>query len=341
MNPNDNPELSVTPRTTGKWAIEFPTDAEGRKRWALAGIGLSIIFYAYFISRTCLLGITGSPSVSLAKWLLTAWGGGEDFAHGYLVPFIFGGLVVWKWRTKLHAVPTSTTMAGLPVILAAVLLYWVGVKATNPRILAISSVVLIYGLVLYLGGWTWAKELWFPVVFLMFMIPLDFLGGFALKLRVIMTTMSTGLLNFMGMDLVQEGSGIRSRTGRFEPLDVADPCSGIRSLVALTALASVYGYVIMDKGWKKWVLFISSVPLAVIGNLARIVTIVMVAQGFGHNMLKVYHDYSGFVVFGIAIACMIGLGALMNLNYRELLHHLTKEEVNIPRPQPRRRAHYR
>jgi exosortase len=117
---------------------------------------------------------------------------------------------------------------------------------------------------------------------------------------------------------------------------VADPCSGIRSLVALMALTSLYGYVTMDSAWKKWLLFFASIPLAVIGNLARITTVALVAQGFGQEFaMKIYHDYSSYIVFSLAILCMIALGAALNLHYREIIYRWTQEEVDVPIRPPR------
>jgi exosortase len=142
-------------------------------------------------------------------------------------------------------------------------------------------------------------------------------------------------LNLIGVKVYQQGTGIYSALDRFLPLEVADPCSGIRSLVALVALTSLYGYVTMSVTWKKWVLFASSIPLAVVGNLARIMTVALVAQGFGQDLaMKVYHDYSGYIVFSLAILCMIGLGATLNINYRDMVHHWTEEDVR-PMPPPR------
>ena len=89
----------------------------------------------------------------------------------------------------------------------------------------------------------------------------------------------------------------------------------------------------MDRGWKKWVLFLSSMPLAVIGNLARISTVALVAQGFGQDLaMKVYHEYSGYIVFSLAILCMLALGAALNLHYRDWIEHWTQEEEPAPRP---------
>jgi len=320
------------PGTTGEVGrVTFPSDPAERRRWILAGFGLALIFYAYFISKTCASGV---KPLSLFAWLWLYWGRGSDYAHGYVVPVIAAGLFVWKWKKKLHALPLSTTSSGLAVILGAVTLYWIGVKAANARLVAGSLVVLIFGLILYLAGWEWAKELWFPCAFLFFMIPLNFLDAYvSFPLRLFVAQVSTSLLNVLGMEVYRQGTGIYSKLSRFMPLEVADPCSGIRSLVALIALTSLYGYVTMDEAWKKWVLFVSSMPLAVIGNLARITTVALVAQGFGQDWaMKIYHDYSGYIVFSLAILCMIGLGAVLNVDYHEMVVRWTKEDVRPPRP---------
>ena len=83
-------------------------------------------------------------------------------------------------------------------------------------------------------------------------------------------------------------------------------------------------------------LFLSSVPLAVLGNLARITTVALVAQGFGYDpAMKIYHEFSGYIVFSLAILCMLGLGTILNIHYRELLDHWLQEEAppTSQRPQ--------
>jgi exosortase len=165
------------------------------------------------------------------------------------------------------------------------------------------------------------------------MIPLNFLDPYTFGLRLFTAQVSTSLLNVLGMEVYRQGTGIYSKLNRFMPLEVADPCSGVRSLVALIALTALYGYVTMHATWKKWVLFVSSMPLAVIGNLARITTVALVAQGFGQDLaMKIYHDWSGYIVFSLAILCMIGLGAALNLNYHQMVEHWTKEDVRPIRP---------
>jgi len=326
--------LGLPDATGGVGSIAFPSDPDERRRWILVGVMAAIVFYAYFISKTCASGVT---PLSLFGWLKVYWRG-EDHSYGPVVPVVAVGLFGWNWRRRLHSVPLNTANSGLAVILAAVTIYWIGVKAANPRLVAGSLVVLIFGLILYLAGWGWAKELWFPCAFLLFMIPLNFLEQYvSFPLRIFVAQVSTGLLNLLGQDVYREGTGIYSTANRFLPLEVADPCSGIRSLMALMALTSLYGYIAMDQSWKKWVLFLSSIPLAVVGNLARITTVALVAQGFGqHLAMSIYHDYSGYIVFSLAILCMIGLGATLNIHYHELVHRWTQEDVRPARPVRKR-----
>ena len=301
----------------------------------LMGVVLALVFYAYCVSKTCALGLV--PTSALG-WLFAYWSRGGEYAHGYVVPIITAGLFVWLWRRRLVGEVLSSAKSGLAVIVVAALMYWGGVRGANARLVATALVVLIFGLILYVGGWKWAVVLWFPCAFLVFMIPLNFLEPYvSFPLRIFVADISTGFLKLLGLDVYQNGTGIFSQSGRFAPLDVADPCSGIRSLVALMALTSLYGYVTMDKGWKKWVLFTSSIPLAVVGNVARITTVALVAQGFGSDWaMKIYHDYSGYIVFSLAILSMVVLGVMLNLQYREIVHRWVHEEV--PRPVPRYRA---
>jgi len=337
MKPSDILKSLLPPLAGGPAGGAWWKDPATRNRLIVAGVGLAFFIYAYFIAHTCLLGTTGSPSTSMFGWLWAFWKLGADYAHGYVVPFVSVGFGVWLWKRHLQSEPMVADTRGMSVVALALVLYWVGAKATNPRILAISMVLLVFGTIWYLAGWKWAKTLWFPCAFMLFMIPLNFLEEqVAFPLRMFVTTFSVKILNLFGMDVVQQGTAIFSVNRHFEPLDVADPCSGIRSLVALMALTALYGYITMDRGWKKWLLFASSIPLAVLGNLARITTIAFVAQGFGQDLATtIYHDYSGYIVFSLAILCMLALGTTLNIHYRELIYRWTQEEVALPRPPSR------
>jgi exosortase len=188
------------------------------------------------------------------------------------------------------------------------------------RISLMSLVLLFWGIPFYLFGWQLAKKLIFPCSYLVFCIPLNFLDVIAFPLRILSSSLATGILNGLGIGAVRSGTAIYSTVaGGFE-FDVADPCSGLRSLLAMTALTAVYAYFTQKTLLKQWILFIASIPLAVAGNIARIVTIAIMAEAFGGKFaLTLYHDYSGYILFTAAISLMVVIGALLNLDAREVI----------------------
>jgi exosortase len=199
----------------------------------------------------------------------------------------------------------------------------VGIKAVEPRTVVFSFVVLLYGLALSLGGRQLYRLLFFPITFLLLMIPLNFLDEFVgFPLRIMVTQASTSVLNWCGIETFRRGTAIYSSVFHF---DVADPCSGIRSLMALTTVTAAYAYVTQHVQWKRWVLFLSSMPLAVLGNMARVTSIAMVAQVYGQELAsKAYHEYSGYIVFGVALSAMVIIGLLLNFPYRRILQNWLK-----------------
>jgi exosortase len=173
------------------------------------------------------------------------------------------------------------------------------------------------------GGRGVFRVLFFPITFLLLMIPLNFLDeivGF--PLRVYVAQASTQILNWFGIHTLRVGTGIYSPVFRF---DVADPCSGIRSLMALSTVTAAYAYVTQRVQWKRWVLFLSAMPLAMLGNMARVTSIVVVAQVYGQEAASKFHDYgSGYIVFGVALTTMVVIGMLLNFPYRKVWDNLMK-----------------
>ena len=262
-------------------------------------------------------------SESAFSWMLNYWNseahlmGGVDYSHGYLIPWVSLG-VVWLKRKDIAAATKSVSKLGLAVIVLALLLHWVGTRAQQTRLSLFSIILLTWGVPFYLYGWQVAKQLIFPCSYLVFCIPMNFLETISFPLRIFAATVSTGILNGFGIEAIRSGSAIHSAAAGGFNFDVADPCSGIRSLLAMTALTAVYAYLTQKTLLKKWILFLCAIPLAIIGNVARITTIALVAQVFGEQLaLTLYHDYSGYVVFGVSIGCMVAIGSAMNINYRE------------------------
>ena len=183
------------------------------------------------------------------------------------------------------------------------------------RISLISLILLLWGIPLYFFGWKLAKILIFPCAYLIFCVPLNFLDALSGPLQMVATSMAHGLLNGLGIECERVGTQLMSP---FFRLNVDAPCSGLRSLLAMTALSAVYAYYTQKSFVAKWLLFLASIPIAVAGNIGRIISIALVSitagQQFGTGL---HHDWSGYVLFALAISLMIGFGKLLQINYKE------------------------
>ena len=256
---------------------------------------------------------------SAILWMVQRWNDpAGDMTHGWLIPLVSVG-VIWFRRRDLAGAPRSVSRAGLALVVLALLLHWVGAKAQQTRLSLLALILLMWSAPLYLCGREIGKLLLFPCAYLIFCVPLNFLDSITFPLRILATIISTATLNGLGIAAERSGSAIYSVAAGGFSFDVADPCSGLRSLLAMTALTAVYAYITQRTLVRKLLLFLASIPLAIVGNIARITTVALVAEAFGQKLaLGLYHDYSGYVVFSVAIGLMVGIGSLLNLHYGEL-----------------------
>jgi exosortase len=217
----------------------------------------------------------------------------------------------------------------LVLLILGLILFWAGNQADVTFAGLISILIVLAGTVWWLLGWEFLKELSFPIAFLIFAIPFPGLDMIvALPLRYLMSKISVLVLNLIGIPVILSGTGILSApdaslqlaAGQRFAVDVANPCSGIRSLFALMMVGALFAQFTLKETWKKWTLFLCTLPLAVLGNLARILmlTIGTVAFGsefaLGKNPLEHpswFHMAAGYLVFIVALMGMMGIGSLL------------------------------
>lgn len=307
----------------------LPAAAPARTYWLspeniFAALATAGVFYGLFGLFPYASGY-GATRVSMLDFMAFVWRDPE-WEHCWLVPLAVVGLVYYR-RKDLASLPVDGSMLGLVALLAAFLVYWVGYLADNIYIGYASLLGFSAATVLWMLGWRWLKTLAFPIAFLVFMLPLPFMDNLlAFPLRILMSSVSVGFLNLVGLTCLQSGTAIVSApdfaaglaVGQRFAVDVADPCSGIRSLFALMMVSAIYGYIVMDRPWQKWVVFLSSIPLAVAGNFARIIMLTIGTITLGPDKAigslehpTTFHMASGFLVFAVALAGMLVLGSML------------------------------
>jgi exosortase len=248
----------------------------------------------------------------VAVQLVQNWGG-EDFSHGFLiVPIAL--FFAWDRRSRLaQAVPRPSNV-GLLLVVASVSLLVAGVLGAAVFLARLSMLGVLAGIVLYLYGWRHLRLLAFPIAFLVLMIPIPTIlfNQIAFPLQLVASRFGELALTAVGIPVLREGNVITlSNTS----LEVAEACSGIRSLVSLLTLAIVLGYLSDRRAWTRAVVAVASIPVAIVANGVRVAAAGIGASRFGPEAAQgVLHTFSGWLVFVVATILLVGIqGGLVRL----------------------------
>ncbi len=258
-----------------------------------------------------------SEGRSVFSWISRQWTlSGGDFSHGWLMPFI-SLYVLYTKRDAIAQATRGVGWLGLALVIASCLLHVAAYRAQQPRLSLVAYCGLLFSLPWFICGWQTARHLLFPVGYLLLAVVSYYLIALTFPLRLVSSAISVTLLNGIGIGAVRRGTVIYSAAAGGFVFDVADPCSGLRSVVVLTALAAPFAYFTQSGLVRRCVLFALSVPLAVLSNSLRIVTIGIVAEVWGMALAKrIWHDFSGYLLFIIAALLLTAVGALLKLDYK-------------------------
>jgi len=255
----------------------------------------------------------------------------EDMSYGWYVP-LFSLYVLWTERRKILDSLEAPSWGGVLFALPFLAIGFLGVRGVQLRFEIVAFVGLLIAVPWAFFGPRTAKAVLFPALFLLFCIPLaTFLDVVTVHLRLFASSTAFAVARGLGADIVQQGTMVGAADGSFA-IDVADPCSGLRSLFALMALTAGYAYFTQPTWLRRGILFAASVPIAILGNISRILSIVLVANyASGDFATGFYHDYSGFVVFAVAILLMVVTGELISKAFDR---GEEAEPTNPSTPQP-------
>ena len=236
----------------------------------------------------------------------------EDLSYGWYVP-VFSLYVLWRERKELTESVGAPSLWGLALAVPSLFVGYLGAAGSQIRFEIVGFVGILLSLALAFFGRRTAKRALFPILFLLFCLPLhSFLDLVTIHLRMFAVSVAYGVLKGIGVEVVRQGTMLSSASGSFG-IDVAEPCSGLRSLFALMALTAGYGYFTQPTWLRRGALFAMSIPIAIAGNVVRILTIALVAAMCSPEFATgFYHDYSGYVVFLVAVALMVAAGGLVS-----------------------------
>jgi exosortase len=276
----------------------------------LAAVALTLIYFFGFVK------IFANGHISTAMWAWQAWTPETNYEHGPLIPLITAYLI-WFKRDKLRVAPIGSSRWGWFFIAFGVLLFVAGARTLQGRLALTALPFILFGIVLYVFGKPVARILLFPIAFLFFMVPLNFLTQATMKLQFVETASASAICNLFGIGVYAVGTTINASNNAFH-FSIDEGCSGIRSLMAIAMLSALYAHFTQDRLWKKLAIFAAAILFALVGNTGRLVSIMVMARFFGQDLAGgPYHWISGYLSFPFALAAMYLFGKLLNLGSKD------------------------
>lgn len=248
---------------------------------------------------------------SILIHLVLQWWKSPDFSHGFFVP-LFSALVIWQDRKKLASLPVRPSWSGLAIAALGMCTLVVGQLGAELFLSRASLLILLAGLIVLFYGWTCFRALCFPWAFLFLMIPIPniVLNQITFPLQLLASRVAAEILPVLGIPVLREGNVIVTSK---MPLQVAEACSGIRSLMTLIALAIIYGYLMEKRRWVRWLLALASIPIAVAANSVRIVGTGLLVEYWNPELAEGNsHTFWGLIIFVISLVMLYALHGLIN-----------------------------
>lgn len=297
-------------------------------------------FVVLLTAWIALFSIWGNPtfgyldSPSLFAWMFDIYTSPlNDEEHGLLIPFVVLAIFWWK-RRELVAKPTEFWPPAAFLVLLALLLHLVGYLIQQQRLSVMAFMLGLYALTGLVWGRNWLRASFFPYFLFLFCMPV---GELAAQLTLPLREMVAAIVAAIGHlgiapDVMRDGTQLFDAQHTFA-YEVAPACSGIRSIVALLAITTCYGFLCLRHNALRVLMMLTAIPLAILGNVVRLTLTVIVAEMFGQAAGKAVETKLGFVTFGLAIVCTLSLGRWLELKEgKSSVEPATPPPTNPPAP---------
>ena len=234
------------------------------------------------------------------KRLVLSWYSSDQYSHGFfIIPITL--YIIWKKKDILVKTPIRPSWWGMALVVFSLLLYLFAHFAEILTLTSFSILLLLAGVIIYLYGFLIFKELLFPLVFLLFMIPIpsQIYSSLTIPLQLFVSKVSVWLGSTIGIPIYREGNVIHlpDRT-----MQIVQACSGLRSMISLLMLSAIIGYLTLKSNILRFVLFLSGIPAAIFVNIIRVCLMVFAFHYFNYDLTKdSVHTVFGIIIFCIAL----------------------------------------
>lgn len=254
---------------------------------------------------------------STFKSMVYDWSHLPDYSHGFLIPFI-SLYLAWDRLDKVNGLPATPSNSGILVILFGLALLLLGNLSVEYFTMRFSFLLVVAGIVLFMLGWDILKLFLFPIFYLVFMIPIPsiLLTKITFPMQLFASKLASGAIALVGIPVLREGNVLVLAC---TSLEVAEACSGIRSLISLLAVGSILAYYNEKAFWPRAVIVLSCLPIAIFVNVMRVTGTGILAHYYGPAVAEgALHDFAGYAVFILAMALMWAFSMVVSKTWRRL-----------------------
>ena len=235
--------------------------------------------------------------------LVRDWATDDNYSHGFVVAPL-AAYFVWERRRKLMAAPIAPGWAGLVILAGSLVVLMAGVLGAELFLTRVAMIGTLTGAIVFILGWRHLRELAFPLSFMLLMIPIPSIifNQIAFPLQLIASRVGELSLSLWGIPVLREGNVIVLAN---TSLEVAEACSGIRSLISLLTLGIIYGYFTDDRIGMRITIALATVPVAIAANGLRVAGTGIAASYYGQEAAAgFFHSFSGWLVFVASFAML-------------------------------------
>jgi len=247
--------------------------------------------------------------------MVSDWGIDDNYSHGYLIPAI-AGYMIWIIRKDLKKIEPTPSNLGLILLIPGLCQLLIARVGSEYFLQRTSMILVLFGLSLFLMGKNFTKKTAFPVLYLFFMIPIPAIiwDKIAFPMKLFASYLAVKVIGLIGIPIFREGNILHLAN---TTLEVADACSGLRSLTSLLALSAALVFFTEHSRFKKWLLFLSAVPIAILTNIIRLTVTAGLASRYGEKVAQGFlHEFSGWLIFLLGLAMLMGVNALLSMQKR-------------------------
>ena len=242
--------------------------------------------------------------------LVIDWYIDDNYSHGFLI-LPLAVWLIWRKRKDLAQTPISKNNLGLLFIVGSLMLLIAGTAGAEYFTARTSFVFLLVSMSFYFFGWPFTRKIWFAFFIMLFMIPIPYVIYYAITfpMQLFASKVSTVFLQAIGLPLIRQGNILHIPGYSME---VAEACSGIRSLFSLLALGALFAYFTQTNKIKAVILFLSTIPIAIAGNVFRVSLTALCAHTISIKFAEgILHEISGLIVFVFSLFLLFVFGAIL------------------------------